>query len=96
MVAGAMLESSQAQAIGLFDELANVDAVVPRSLAWLRELLALPPHAMHETRRIARADLAGIFADPASFRVDAFVDGWFAEETQAVLRALVARLKSKS
>jgi len=95
MVAGAMLESSQAQAIGLVDELADIDEVVPRSLAWLRELLALPPHAMHETRRIARADLAGIFADPASFRVDAFVDGWFAAETQAALQALVARLKSK-
>ena len=95
MVAGAMLDSAQAQAIGLVDEQVEVDAVVPRALAWLGELLALPAHAMHETRRIARADLAAIFADPASFRVEAFVDGWFARETQAVLHALVARLKSK-
>jgi Delta3-Delta2-enoyl-CoA isomerase len=95
MVAGAMLDSVQAHSIGLVDELVEVDAVVPRALAWLRELLALPAHAMHETRRIARADLAEIFADPASFGVDAFVEGWFAMETQAVLQALVARLKSK-
>lgn len=96
IVAGAMLDSVQAQAIGLVDELAEVDAVVPRALAWLGDLLALPAHAMRETRRIARADLAAVFADPTSFRVDAFVEGWFAEETQAVLHALVARLKSKS
>lgn len=96
MVAGAMLDSAQAQAIGLVDELAEVEAVVPRARAWLDGLLALPAHAMRETRRLARADLAAVFADPESFRVDAFVDGWFADETQAVLHALVARLKSKS
>ena len=95
MVAGAMLDSAQAQAIGLVDELAEVDAVVPRARAWLGELLALPAHAMLETRRLARADLAAVFADPGSFRVDEFVEGWFVQETQAVLNALVARLKSK-
>ena len=70
--------------------------MVPRAREWLAGVLALPPRAMSETRRIARADLAAIFADPASFRVDEFVDGWFAPETQAVLEALVARLKSKN
>lgn len=95
MVAGAMLDSAQAQAIGLVDELAEVDAVVPRARAWLGELLALPARVMLETRRLARADLAAVFADPGSFRVDEFVEGWFAQETQAVLNALVARLKSK-
>lgn len=95
MVAGLMLESEQARAIGLVDELADVEAVVPRAREWLAGLLALPPHAMTETRRIARADLAAIFDDPTRFRVDEFVDGWFATETQTVLQALVARLKSK-
>lgn len=96
MVGGSMLESEQAHAIGFVDELAGIEAVVPRAREWLAGLLALPPRAMSETRRIARADLAAIFADPASFRVDEFVDGWFAPETQAVLEALVARLKSKN
>ena len=96
MVSGTMLESAEARATGLVDEIAEVEAVVPRALEWLRGLLALPARAMHETRRTARADLAAIFADPASFRVEEFVDGWFAPDTQAVLHALVARLKSKA
>ena len=48
------------------------------------------------TRAVARADLAGLFEDPAALPVDAFLDGWFAPEAQAVLHALVARLKSKA
>jgi Delta3-Delta2-enoyl-CoA isomerase len=95
LVAGAMIEAAQAQAIGLVDELAEIDAVVPRTLAWLRELLAFPPLAMRETRRMARADIAAVFEDPSTFRVGEFVDGWFAPEAQAVLRALVERLKSR-
>jgi enoyl-CoA hydratase/carnithine racemase len=95
LVAGAMIEAGQAQAIGLVDELAEIDAVVPRTLAWLRELLAFPPVAMRETRRMARADIAAVFEDPSTFRVGEFVDGWFAPEAQTVLRALVERLKSR-
>lgn len=95
MVSGTMLDASGAAAIGLVDELVDIDAVVPRARAWLNELLAFPPLAMAQTRRLARADLAGIFADPAGLPVEEFLDGWFAAEAQAVLRALVARLKSK-
>ena len=96
MVVGAMLESTQAEAIGLVDELVDTDFVVPRAIVWLGELLKLPPRAMAETRRLARADIAAIFADPGALPVEDFLDGWFAPEAQAVLHALVARLKSKA
>jgi enoyl-CoA hydratase/carnithine racemase len=96
LVAGAMLEAEQAHAVGLVDELADAEAVVPRALAWLGDLLRLPPQAMAQTRRLARADLAAIFADPAALPVEEFLDGWFAPEAQDVLKALVARLKSKA
>lgn len=95
LVAGTMLEAEQAQAIGFVDELVDVDAVVPHTRAWLEELLKFPPNAMRETRRLARADLAAIFADPERLPIEDFLDGWFAPEAQAVLHALVARLKSK-
>ncbi|GAA0705625.1 enoyl-CoA hydratase/isomerase family protein [Dokdonella soli] len=95
MVAGAMLDAEQADAIGLVDELVDTDFVVPRALAWLGELLKFPPNAMGETRRLARADLAAVFADPAKLPVEEFLDGWFAPEAQTVLKALVARLKSR-
>jgi enoyl-CoA hydratase/carnithine racemase len=95
MVAGAMLDADQAVTIGFVDECVEVDAVVPRALAWLNDLLKLPPHAMRETRRLARADLAALFVDPDALSVERFLDGWFAPETQSVLKALVARLKAK-
>ena len=95
LVAGAMLEAEQAHAIGFVDELVDTDFVVSRALAWLGDLLKFPPHAMRETRRLARADLATVFADPAALPVEDFLDSWFAPEAQTVLRALVARLKSK-
>ncbi len=95
MVAGAMIDSEEALRIGFVDELAPVDVVLPRAHEWLAGLLALPPRAMGETRRIARADLAATFADTARLGVEEFVDGWFSEESQRVLQALVAKLKAK-
>ncbi|HET6553340.1 MAG TPA: enoyl-CoA hydratase/isomerase family protein [Dyella sp.] len=95
MVAGAMVDSSQALAHGLVDELTNVEQVVTRSLHWLEGMLALPSNAMLTTRAIARADLTDIWGDPDALPIDQFLEAYFKPETQAVLRALVARLKKK-
>jgi enoyl-CoA hydratase/carnithine racemase len=95
MVAGAMLDSAEAKAVGFVDELVATDLVVPRAIAWIGELLALPPVAMGETRRIARADLVAIFEESEGFRVNDILEIWYASEAQAVLTALVARLRSK-
>ncbi len=88
MVAGAMIDASEALRIGMVDELAAMEAVVPRAIAWCETHLALPPLAMAATRRCARADLVDGFGAPGSHAVDDFVDAWFGDETQAVLRAL--------
>jgi enoyl-CoA hydratase/carnithine racemase len=93
MVAGAMLEAEQALQAGFVDELAAVDQVVPRAIALLQDLLRLPPQAMSTTRQLARRDLAETFADPTNWLLDEFSAAWFAEETQGVLKALVARLQ---
>ncbi len=95
MVSGAMLDAGQAHAFGLVDELAEPGSAIADARAWLEELLALPPVAMAQTRRLARADLAAVFADPSNLPVEEFLDAWFAPEAQNVLTALVARLKSK-
>jgi enoyl-CoA hydratase/carnithine racemase len=95
MVAGAMLEASDAKGAGFVDELVATDLVVPRAIAWLSHLLKLPPQAMIETRRIARADVAAMFADPDALRVDDILEIWYSPEAQSVLHALVARLKSR-
>ncbi len=96
MVAGAMLDSEQAFAAGLVDELIDSELVVGRAIIWLQELLALPPEAMADTRRIARADLVALFDTPGAVDTDAFVARWFSSEAQAVLGAMVARLKARN
>ncbi|MEO6066189.1 MAG: enoyl-CoA hydratase/isomerase family protein [Lysobacterales bacterium] len=93
MVAGAMIDAAEALRIGMVDELAQVDNVVPRALAWCEQHLALPPLAMAETRRQARADLHEGIGAPGSHDVEDFVDAWYGAETQSVLKALVDRLK---
>lgn len=94
VVAGAMVDSAEARRIGLVDELAAVEQVVPAALRWLQGMLALPQSAMRETRQIARADLADS-VDPSKLDLSAFIEAWYGEETQRVLHALVAKLKGK-
>ena len=93
LIAGAMLEPEQALAVGLIDEAVNADKVVERSVEWLRELFKSPQLAMLGTRQIARRDLAKIFEYPENLELDDFADSWFGGETQATLKALVAKLK---
>lgn len=93
LVAGAMIDSATAQQYGLVDELAEPGQVVEQSLAWLRGTLALPRQAMLHTRAIARDDLVQAVSDPNRLDLDRFLDDWMGEETQTVLKGLVARLK---
>jgi hypothetical protein len=69
--------------------------VVTRARVWLDDLLTRPAHSMLATRRIARADLAEVWADVDALPLDEFVEGFFHPQTQATLQALVARLKAK-
>ena len=81
LIAGEMVESARAFEIGLVDELAAIDAVGTRALAWLEALLALPRRPMLRTREIARALHARVrdlpivsphgHTDPAWFATDA-------------------------
>jgi Delta3-Delta2-enoyl-CoA isomerase len=95
LVAGAMVDAETARTIGLVDELAAVEQVVMRSVLWLTELLKSPPHAMLRTRAIARADLLEVWGDTNGLLDAGFIDDFFAQETQATLHALVAKLKNK-
>lgn len=95
LVAGEMIPAAEALEIGLVDELAPSDEVVDRALTWCRNLLQLPGHAMQGTRRLCRADLAALFNGEDALDISSFVEGWFAEPTQATLHELVERLKQK-
>lgn len=91
LVAGEMVDAERALAMGLVDELADVDHVAVRARAWLEPLLQLPRKPMLTTRAFARADLIAAL-HPDMIQLDRFIDAWNEPDTQAGLRALVAKL----
>ena len=91
LVSGAMVDADDALRIGLVDELAAIDAVETRARLWLEELLQLPREPMLATRRIARAAILGAVA-PERIDLPAFVARWTHPDTQAALRAMLARI----
>ena len=91
MVAGEMVESEQALVYGLVDELVGIDEVDVRARVWLEDLLKLPRKPMLQTRAIARADVVAAMA-PEQIQLDRFMAAWNDADTQAGLRALVAKL----
>lgn len=93
IVAGAMVDSEQAHALGLVDALTDAGEVVALALHWLTELLALPSSPMLLTRAIARADIIRALDGFSETDLGHFLDGWYSADTQAALQALLARLK---
>jgi len=92
LVAGELVDAERALALGLVDELVDIDNVANRARAWLETtLLALPRTPMLETRRMARADLVAAL-EPERIELPRFIEAWYAPDTQAGLHALVARL----
>ena len=95
LVAGDMIEASEALRIGMVDELAPAGEVVARARDWLQGLLALPRAAMSGTRELARRDLVEAACDPARLDLPRFLDAWQEPATQSALSAVVARLKKR-
>lgn len=91
MVAGELVDARRALEIGLVDELAPIEEVPARAQAWLRALLTVPSRPMLATRAIARADVVAAM-QPEVVNIDAFVASWNDPDTQAALRALMAKL----
>ena len=91
LLAGELVPAEAALAIGLVDELADIDQVAIRARTWLEQILSLPRGPMLETRRIARDDLVAAL-EPRRIELDRFIEAWYSEDTQAALRALMARL----
>ncbi|MEO6227268.1 MAG: enoyl-CoA hydratase/isomerase family protein [Thermomonas sp.] len=91
LVSGALIEASEAQAIGLVDELTGIDDVATRARVWLDALLQLPRAPVLETRRIARRDVVAAL-HPERIDLPRFVAAWMQPDTQAGLRAMLARI----
>ena len=91
LVGGALIEASEAHAIGLVDELTGIDDVATRAKVWLEGLLQLPRGPVLETRRIARRDVVAAL-QPERINLERFVAAWMEPDTQAGLRAMLARI----
>ncbi len=93
----ALLPPQEALEVGLVDEVLAVDEVVPRALEEARRLAAFPPVAQRETRHYARHGLLQRFDELLADKLpERMADVWFSEETQASMRALVAKLAKRS
>ncbi|MDQ3039238.1 MAG: enoyl-CoA hydratase/isomerase family protein [Pseudomonadota bacterium] len=91
LVGGVLVEATEALAIGLVDELTGIDGVATRARVWLEALLDLPRGPVLETRRIARRDVVEALR-PERIDLPRFVAGWMQPDTQAGLRAMLARI----
>ena len=88
---GLLIDPEEAHRIGLVDELAGVDDVVPRAVSWCRDITALPRIAMNATRSQAKSALIANLSDSGD--AQAATDFWFSEETQREMHRLVEQLK---
>jgi enoyl-CoA hydratase/carnithine racemase len=95
-VSGALLSPQEALDIGLVDEVASVEQVVPRAQEWCLRMLALPSEAMTITRREARSDLSSLFGIGLEEELEAVIANWWRPSTQSTLHALLERLKKKT
>jgi enoyl-CoA hydratase/carnithine racemase len=91
VVAGAMQEAQKAFELGIVDQLALQDYVVPAALTWLQATTALPQGPQRVTRAIARADIIRALDGFDTAEMEKFMQGWFSEETQRVLQGLFPR-----
>jgi Delta3-Delta2-enoyl-CoA isomerase len=94
-VTAAMIHPEEALRIGFVDEVAPPDHVVPRAVEWCQGLLALPPVALADTRKRARADLVRLVEEGLASEMETLAEMWFSDETQSTLRAVVERLAAK-
>jgi enoyl-CoA hydratase/carnithine racemase len=94
-VGAALIPAAEALRLGLVDELVPAERVVARAIETANAWLALPPVALATTRRLARADLAALFAGGSEAELGVLIDQWFSAETQGAMRALVERLAKR-
>lgn len=92
---GAVLESAEALQIGLVDELAAPEQVIPRAIAWAQALTELPnPRAVQETRSYQRAEILAAF-EQIDDDVKSFGEIWFSEQTRGAMNRLIEQIKAR-
>ncbi len=94
-VRGLLVSPDEALACGLVDQVLAPEEVVPASVAWCHTMLKLPPKAMHATRSVLREGYPVMFDQLLSRTRDEMTEVWFSDESQRVLKGLMAELQAK-
>lgn len=95
LVTAELFGAEKAARIGLVDELAPQDEVVPLALQWAEHRTKLPPETLRKTRALARKEVVETIDAMDGETLSCFLDEWFGDECQGALRALVAALAAK-
>lgn len=90
-----LVDAESAFRLGMVDEVVAPDEVVPRARKWVESQLALPATTLRNTRALARRELVASFDAVDERALDGFLDEWFGDESQAALKAVVAKLSAK-
>nr|VFJ73399.1 MAG: Enoyl-CoA hydratase/carnithine racemase [Candidatus Kentron sp. FM]VFJ74285.1 MAG: Enoyl-CoA hydratase/carnithine racemase [Candidatus Kentron sp. FM]VFK21871.1 MAG: Enoyl-CoA hydratase/carnithine racemase [Candidatus Kentron sp. FM] len=94
-VEGRVVESKEAERMGLIDELVPEEKVKEQALAWCQRMVALPSRAMGLTRAASRTEIATLLATFGWEELDELAAGWSGAETQAALRATLEKMQKK-
>ena len=94
-VRGLLVSPDEALAARLVDHVLPPEEVVPAAVAWCHSVLKLPPKAMQATRSVLREDYPKLFDELLARTREEMTAVWFSEESQRVLKGLMAELAAK-
>lgn len=94
-LAGELFNPREALELGLVHDLACEGELLPKAIFRAKALSALPGAGMAQIKTLLRRPVAALVRANADAEAERWLDTWFAPQTQQVLRAAVAKLKSK-
>ncbi len=92
---GRNFSDDEALAVGLADEIADVEGFEGLCRSRLEEFADKDEHALATTKAWLRESTLALMMAHERERLPGFLDGWFSESTQERIRATVASLKAK-
>ncbi|HEY2029511.1 MAG TPA: enoyl-CoA hydratase/isomerase family protein [Myxococcales bacterium] len=94
-LAGELFNPREALSLGLVHDLACEGELLAKAVSRAKALAALPGAGIAHVKAGLRRPVAALVRANADAEAERWLDTWFAAPTQAILRAAVAKLKSK-
>jgi len=92
---GRLFSPRESLQLGLVHELVPEGQLLGRAMERAQALALLPPDGVRQVKASLRRPAAEAVRAHDSAEAERWLDGWFSPETQARLRAAVAKLKSR-